>query len=127
MDQTLIADRTFRIGDLVRDGGPIFGKTFVRCHIYGPAILAGIGTTKKTGFANPHFQTNGEPLFTPAPAQAPAWMVKLSDTQFRDCYFYAIGLAASMEQIRAEEPSNPFLPENQPPGANDEASGLSTR
>ena len=82
-----------RINDLAREEPFVRNRTFVDCHIYGPAVLVLDGCTLR-GIT---FDTPIDSLFILV-TQERAWgVIKIENCIFKDCRFMKIGIAGSAE------------------------------
>lgn len=95
--ESYVEDQTFTLADLVQDlvkgGEPavIVNRTFVRCTLRGPAILAPMG---KTSFTRTTLEGSLDALFWEVEeGRTIVGAVGARDCQFIDCTFPAVGIA----------------------------------
>lgn len=98
MQQDTYSDRSFRLVDVPMDGNRISGKTFERCTIYGPAVIAPLGKTAIVG-CTWEGELDGI-LWEVAPGRRTVvGVVGLEDCSLTDCRFSGVGFAGPPNAI----------------------------
>ncbi len=97
-----ISHLTFRIVDLAREEVVIRDKVFESCTVYGPAILAPVGSAGL--LLECHIVGTPEQVFWPVDAQRKEVVgaIGLEGCYFRRCRLIRIGFVGSQEQLIAK-------------------------
>jgi len=87
---------SIRIADLARESDIIRRKTFVDCHIYGPALIYPANSIVV------HCQFDGglEDTFVTTTNDAVVGAIRLEDCTVRECSLHRIGFIGSPEEIK---------------------------
>jgi hypothetical protein len=99
LTQSVLRDRDIRLSDLTREDFRIRNKTFINCHIYGPAIIY---PTKQTVLYNLKFveiTTEGGLIITTNKSISGA--VSFEGCVLQDCTLHKISFIGSKERIAA--------------------------
>jgi len=97
LSDSVFRERTIYIGDLGRENGVIVGRTFDRCMIYGPAVLAAVG---ERTFENCTWEGRSDAFIVRSPEGGRLYVgpLYLRECFFRKCHFVRIGLLVSPEE-----------------------------
>lgn len=118
MNADHITDRSFRLVDIPRDpqyGRFLRNKTFERCTIFGPAVVAGVDSFPGDAInemSNCIVDGQGFRIFIPwePGMKFRTGMIGTSGCKFLSCYLMGISLTASAEQIREVAPHELEVP-----------------
>jgi hypothetical protein len=93
----VLQNMNIRISDLTRDGFRIRNKTFINCHIYGPAIISGNDSVMSN---NGFWEVDPNGVFIETLNKFVSGVVSLDNCVIRNCNFHRISFIGSPEQIK---------------------------
>lgn len=96
LTQSVLQNRDIRLADLVREDFMIRYKTFINCHIYGPAVILPKG---KTTFVHPIMLVSPESGLIETSNATVSGAVVLYNCTVQDCTFHDISIIGSPQQI----------------------------
>lgn len=101
LDEPVIEDRSFRMVDVPARYDIVEGKKFLRCTIYGPAMLALLNDVAMIGCT---FNGDIEAILLEVPeGRGVIGPVGVRNGEFRDCTFFGVGIVGPkglLEEIR---------------------------
>ena len=96
-----IENQVFRVADLVGTSVRLQGKTFRRCHFYGPAVffLKGIGSIVRCHFYGQ--DPSDLVMAIKTNTGRVSGVIECLDRSFQECHFRLIGFATNEEELEA--------------------------